>query len=104
MDLVYGISLSGPEDDFVLRIEHVSETFGRMKVPGAFLADIIPVLQYIPTWCPGGAAQRFVSEHRPLITSLKNEPFNTVKADMVRDTLRLLLCSYLVTVSEGERR
>ena len=84
MDIMYGMSVSGPEDEFILRIEDSSEKFGKMKVPGAFLADIFPVLQYIPAWCPGGAAQRHATVHRPVIMALKDEPFNVVKADMVR--------------------
>ena len=65
LDVVYGMSVSGPEDGFILRIELANELFGKMKLPGAFLADMIPMLQYIPAWCPGGAAQRFSQKYRP---------------------------------------
>lgn len=83
MDITYGMTVSGPEDAFILRIEKSSEEFGKMKVPGAFLADSFPIFQYIPAWCPGGSAQRVASKHRPLVMSLKDEPFDVVKADMV---------------------
>ena len=83
LDISYGISVSGPEDDFILRVESSAEDFGKMKVPGAFLADILPVFQYIPAWCPGGAAQRVAQKQRPISTALKNEPFDLVKAEMV---------------------
>ena len=84
LDIVYGKSVSGPEDEFILRLDEAGDTFGRTKVPGAFIADIIPIFQYIPAWCPGGAAQRVAQEHRPVIAALRDEPFNTVKTDMVR--------------------
>lgn len=85
MDIMYGIPVNGPEDDLILRIEKAAEEFGKMKVPGAFLADIFPIFQYIPAWCPGGAAQRVSSKHRAVVMSLKDEPFDVAKADMVRD-------------------
>ena len=84
MDILYGISLSGPDDEFVLRVEESNEKFSEMKVPGAFLADTLPIVQHIPAWCPGGAAQRFASEHRALMTALRMEPFDVAKQDMVR--------------------
>ena len=84
LDIVFGIPVSGPDDSFVRRIEHANEQFSQMKVPGAFLADTFPILQHIPAWCPGGAAQRFASVNRPLMASLHEEPFNVVKQDMVR--------------------
>ena len=87
LDVVYGMSVSGPEDQFILRIELANELFGKMKLPGAFLADMIPMLQYIPAWCPGGAAQRFSQKYRPFFNRLNSEPFDIVKADMVRTLL-----------------
>ena len=84
MDIVYGMSVSGPDDDFITRMEHVNDRFSEMKVPGAFLADTFPVLQYIPAWCPGGSAQRFASAHGSEMASLRDEPFEVMKQDMVR--------------------
>ena len=55
-----------------------------MKVPGAFLADTFPILRHIPAWCPGGAARRFASKHREMMSSLNEEPFNVIKEDMAR--------------------
>ena len=81
---MYGISLSGPEDDFVHRVEQSNEMFSKMKIPGAFLADTVPIMRYIPGWCPGGAAQRAAFELRTLSDALRIEPFDVVKRDMVR--------------------
>ena len=83
MDIVYGVSLSGPDDEYIVQVERAAEQFNEMKVPGAFLADTLPILRHIPAWCPGGAAQRFASVHEPTMTSIRYEPFSLVKRDMV---------------------
>lgn len=84
MDIVYGMTLSGPDDDFIVRMEYQSELFSQMKVPGAFLVDTFPILRYLPAWCPGGAYRRFASSYKSVSTALRAEPFEVVKRDMVR--------------------
>ena len=96
MDIVYGISLSCPEDSYILLIEEVLKSFVDMKTPGAFLADVFPVLQYIPAWCPGGSAQRFAAEHRPSVTALRRKPFDVVKAELV--------CAHSRATTEADMR
>ena len=84
MDIMYGMSVSGPEDEFILRIEDSSEKFGKMKVPGAFLADIFPVLQYIPAWCPGAGFQREFNAWRPTVRSIHDIPWAAAMEAKVR--------------------
>ena len=83
MDVLYGILVNGPDDKYILRGEESNDKFSEMKIPGAFLADSIPIMQYIPAWCPGGTAQRFASEHRKLSAALRLEPFDVAKRDLV---------------------
>ena len=84
MDIVYGMTLSGPDDDFIVRMEYQSALFNQMKVPGAFLVDTFPILRHIPAWCPGGAARRFAASYKAVSTALRDEPFEVVKQDIVR--------------------
>ena len=84
MDIVYGIPVKDMQDSYVLRMEHGAAGFGKMKVPGAFWADSIPLLRYIPGWAPGGSARKFGDYLKPIVMSCRDEPFDAVKREMVR--------------------
>ena len=87
MDVIYGIEVKGPDDAYVLRVENVGESFGESKVPGAFWVDTFPLLRHIPAWMPGAAARKFGARYKPVTLAVKDEPFDTVKREMVRTYL-----------------
>ena len=82
--MVYGIKVTGVDDPNVVRMEDAGECFGVIKVPGAFWADSLPILQHIPAWAPGGSAQKVGAHYRPKILALNNEPFERVREELVR--------------------
>lgn len=84
MDTVYGITIEDMNDDYIVRMEEAAAAFGMIKVPGAFLADSFPLLRHIPGWAPGGSARRFGDNLKATVLSCKNEPFDTVKREIVR--------------------
>ena len=92
MDIVYGITIVDMHDDYVVRMEAAAGAFGKIHVPGAFWADSIPLLQYIPGWAPGGSARKFGDDHKAIILACKNEPFETVKHEMVCNSLVEHVC------------
>ena len=80
----YGFDKISYDDELVHDAEKLLSMFSEVVVPGRYLVNHIPILRHLPAWCPGGAAQRFASKYRPFFNDLKNEPFNAVKADMIR--------------------
>ena len=83
MKVVYGIEVSGIDDPAILRMEKGMEVLGQSKVPGAFWVDSFPWLRYIPSWMPGAAARRFAAAHRAGIASMRDDPFDIAKQEMV---------------------
>ncbi|TCD68726.1 hypothetical protein EIP91_010010 [Steccherinum ochraceum] len=49
-------------------------------VPGAFIAELVPLLKYIPAWLPGGSAQRFAEKHKYDVIEMRDKPFADVQA------------------------
>ena len=96
LDVVYGIQVTSVDDPNIVRTEKGGECFGKMKVPGAFWADSIPILQYIPAWAPGGSAQRFAAQHRPTALAMRDEPFGRVRTELVGQPL-ISTCSVELT-------
>ena len=43
----------------------------------------IPRVRYIPSWMPGAAARRFAAAHRAGIASMRDDPFDIAKQEMV---------------------
>lgn len=107
MDITYGIPVTSSDDDYVVRMEQAAECFGKIKVPGAFWADIIPLLRYFPPWAPGGSSRRFGDRHRPGVLACKNVPFELVKQEMVSspDNKIIMRIAHLTkhVYSAGER-
>ena len=54
MRTVYGINLSGGEDDCFQMGETITRIGIEMSTPGAFPVDTFTVLRYLPSWLPGG--------------------------------------------------
>ena len=103
LDVVYGIQVTSVDDPNIVRTEKGGECFGKMKVPGAFWADSIPILQYIPAWAPGGSAQRFAAQHRSTVLALRDEPFETVRGELVGHP-SMDLCSLKSTLRFGRKQ
>ena len=82
MDVVYGISVDNMDNDYIT-LEHVVESFEQIKTPGAFWIDSFPFMKHIPAWFPGASAKKFSKFHRPLVLSMRDEPFDAAKASMV---------------------
>lgn len=75
-----------PEDDPLVNLAEESVTLtNTAAVPGRFLVDTVPVLQYIPAWVPGATFQRIAQQGKLLLDELVENPFNLVKKELVRD-------------------
>ncbi|KAH8105125.1 cytochrome P450 [Cristinia sonorae] len=77
--VVYGARNAARMREYVDLAERTMESVRRLLVPGAFLAELIPALKYIPAWLPGGYTKRFVSVYQPLVDEMRNRPFDEVK-------------------------
>ncbi|KAF9442547.1 cytochrome P450 [Macrolepiota fuliginosa MF-IS2] len=53
MEITYSIPVEDPHDPLITNAEIVLDTIIEAMVPGKFLVDMIPALQYVPEWFPG---------------------------------------------------
>ncbi|KAF8992726.1 hypothetical protein BDQ17DRAFT_1253640, partial [Cyathus striatus] len=51
LSMVYGLKIKPEDDPYVDLAERVLETMNKMLTPGAFLAEVFPLLARIPDWC-----------------------------------------------------
>lgn len=53
-------------------------------VPGTYIVDHLPWLQYVPKWFPGASFQRDAEEYRELMRKLREVPFEMAEREIVR--------------------
>ncbi|KAJ7861095.1 hypothetical protein B0H14DRAFT_2350321 [Mycena olivaceomarginata] len=83
MAITYGIDVL-PSNDPYLELSHETmDVLVVAGVPGKYLLNAIPVLQYIPTWFPGAGFKREAQEWRKITQQSVALPFEEAKRKMV---------------------
>ncbi|KAG1750819.1 cytochrome P450 [Suillus lakei] len=98
MAVTYGYDPAPAEDPFCDegRTFH-SIFFPRHSQPErAALIGVIPFLQYLPSWFPGGRYKRWAGECRGLARDILNDPVDYVKVEMAGGTTRQSLVKDLL--------
>ncbi|PSR74371.1 hypothetical protein PHLCEN_2v9879 [Hermanssonia centrifuga] len=85
----YKVATEQKEDPLVKIAEEAMQGFSRASEPGAFLVDTIPQLKYLPEWFPGAGFKTTARRMRKDLERLYNVPYEFVKDQMVRRTIRL---------------
>lgn len=82
--LAYGLDIKLVNDPFVHLADDSMRPLIEAIVPGAFLVDLIPVLQYVPAWFPGAGFQRKAREWKKMTMTFRNTPYEAAKHAIVR--------------------
>jgi hypothetical protein len=67
--------------------------------PGAFYVDVLPILQYAPSWFPGAIYKRSLPIWRKWIRNLLDEPVRVVKEELVHIIIYLWYRLLIVLLS-----
>ena len=81
--VVYGITLEHVDDKYFQMVKQITDIGEEITVPGRFLVEAFPVLQYVPSWFPGASFQKLARYYRDLGVPMRNKPFDAVKESMV---------------------
>ena len=63
------------EDEIIKAVDEALEGTAQVFVPGRFLVDLIPALQYVPAWIPGAGFQRTLARWRAASTKILDLPY-----------------------------
>ncbi|KAI0767233.1 cytochrome P450 [Fomes fomentarius] len=75
MRIAYGIEVEEEEDEYVKAVEDGVATFNKAFVPGAFLVETFPSLQYVPSWSPGGGFKGVAAAWQKIAHKMRDVPF-----------------------------
>ena len=83
MDIAYGHKVEEANDPYITLAERVVQLGSEAAVPGAFLVDLFPILEYVPSWFPGAGFQKKAAHWNKLNTDLTENTFRTVQEQIV---------------------
>ncbi|KAI0754774.1 O-methylsterigmatocystin oxidoreductase [Daedaleopsis nitida] len=68
----YGIDVEDEKNEIFRILNEALDVTSQAFVPGRFLVDMIPILQYVPSWIPGAEFQKLFARWRVANTRIKN--------------------------------
>ncbi|TFK27925.1 cytochrome P450 [Coprinopsis marcescibilis] len=81
--LMYSIDID-EDTEYMSIVDGMVKAFEEAAIPGRFLVDAFPVLQYVPSWFPGAGFQKFGQQSNELLKKLQIVPFELVKERMTQ--------------------
>ncbi|KAJ8522813.1 hypothetical protein ONZ45_g644 [Pleurotus djamor] len=76
MEVSYGITPLPKDDPIIALGDNVMRHFQAAPIFGAFLIDLFPPIQYLPTWFPGAAFKRSAKESNVAVEQMLNVPYS----------------------------
>lgn len=83
LKVVYGIDIDDGDHELTQGIRAALEGFAESLVPGKFLVEFIPWLEYVPAWVPGAGFQKQFAIWRGLQQALRIAPFERRNTSLV---------------------
>ncbi|KAJ7577127.1 cytochrome P450 [Mycena floridula] len=102
MAIVYGYDISPKEDYFISIAEEVALKLGEAVLPGAYVVNAVPILQYLPTWFPFIKFHQYAFETRVTAEAMQTKPVQFIKDNMVSGTERQCLVRKFLEEGVGD--
>lgn len=101
--MTYGLPVQRINDPFIHSVATAFTRTGEAASAGKYLANVFPILKYVPEWMPGASFKREAREIREELKRLIDVPFQKVLQSMVCLCLQLCRVSSLMR-REGRRK
>ncbi|KAL0942946.1 cytochrome p450 oxidoreductase [Colletotrichum truncatum] len=80
LKIAYDYNAEPFKNDYLIdKAGQAMDEFTRAAVPGAFLVDTFPLLQYVPDWFPGTGWKQVAKQFGETVKSISNKPYAFVK-------------------------
>ncbi|KAH9850080.1 cytochrome P450 [Lenzites betulinus] len=102
--ITYGYKVQGDQDAIVHTVDTCMKEFTEATTPGAYLADIFPLLRFIPAWFPGAQWKKKVAEQNRTFERMADLPFEWTKEQMKAGTALPSFTSEMLQSHHGKRK
>ncbi|TFK88171.1 CyP450 monooxygenase [Polyporus arcularius HHB13444] len=80
--VAYGLEPQGEEDKYVGMLRELNAIGADLCVPGKYVVESLPVLQYLPSWLPGAGFKREISSMKSRMRQITTELWQAGKAHL----------------------
>ncbi|KAI0253131.1 cytochrome P450 [Lactifluus subvellereus] len=84
--IAYGYEAQEKDDPIIALADSAMRNFKRLREPGLYTVDFIPLLKYIPAWFPGAGFKKVASDVRKSLHENAEVPFQFSIQEMARGT------------------
>ncbi|KAH9927105.1 cytochrome P450 [Epithele typhae] len=84
--ITYGYKAKSDHDEIITAVDKAMADFALVTQPGAFVADVFPILTSIPSWFPGTAWMQKAAQSKKLLEDMVQLPYVWVKKQMAAGT------------------
>ncbi|KAK7061235.1 cytochrome P450 [Favolaschia claudopus] len=83
MAMVYGYDIKSLHGDPIVHLQQDAiKRLSEGAIPGRFMVNVFPFLQYVPTWFPGAGFHQYFKDTITSVRAMKQVPFDFVKDNM----------------------
>ena len=75
LKIIYGLDVDDENHEIIRTVEESLQGTGQVFVPGKYLVDLIPALEYVPEWVPGAGFQTQFARWREVTIQAKEMPY-----------------------------
>ncbi|TFY76167.1 hypothetical protein EWM64_g7846 [Hericium alpestre] len=86
LQISHGYTIQEHNDPLILNADTATDEFSKATEPGAFLVDVLPILQYVPDWVPGAGWKQTAKEWAADLARMADAPHDFVKKHMAAGT------------------
>ncbi|THU95704.1 cytochrome P450 [Dendrothele bispora CBS 962.96] len=102
LSITHGYSVDKNNDPLVGAAERCMDNFSTSTTLGAFMADNIPTMRFIPEWFPGGGFKKIAREYNLNLRAAVEGPWKFVKNELVAGKARPSFTSRLLTIADED--
>ncbi|KIJ61751.1 hypothetical protein HYDPIDRAFT_115569 [Hydnomerulius pinastri MD-312] len=95
--LSHGYVTQEGEDPLVELAHTANSQLSLTTAPGAYYADLVPLMKYIPSWLPGAGFKRKAKEYAAVLNDMVEIPHNYVKSQLAAGTALPSLSSRILS-------
>ncbi|KAI0036391.1 cytochrome P450 [Vararia minispora EC-137] len=99
LSITYGMSVRAADSEYIDHAEHTMDIIRQSVVLGAYLCDLMPWMQYLPSWLP---FQRRAAAGRKMVEIMITKPFERVKQDIAEGKARPSIALDILSENQGE--
>ncbi|KAH9911170.1 cytochrome P450 [Fomitopsis serialis] len=104
LESVYGHRITSLDDEYVTLMDHAMDATNATGPAGSGIADIFPLLKYVPAWMPGADFKRKAMYARELVWRANHLPYNMVRKAVTSGSARPSFVSELIEKAEKAGR